>query len=94
MLGAMRYRLPASLEIADLPVLVVTGALEYRQMHDSARDLLAVLPQARGATVSFGRGSSLAKEHNWALTDPRLFAAAVRAWARGEALPLDLLPFS
>lgn len=94
MLGAMRYRLPAGLEKADLPVLVVTGALEYRQMHDSARDLLAVLPQARGATVSFGRGSSLVKEHNWALTDPRLFAAAVRAWVRGEVLPPDLLPFS
>lgn len=93
MYEAMHYRMPAGLEKANLPVLVATGALEYRQMHDSARDLLAVLPRARGVTVSFGKGSTLAKEHNWALTDPGLFAAAVKAWVRDEALPAELLCF-
>jgi len=93
MVEAMHYRMPSGLEKADLPVLVATGALEYRQMHESARDLLAVLPRARGVTVSFGNGSTLAKEHNWALTDPKLFAATVKAWVRDEALPSELSLF-
>ena len=91
MYGAMHFRMPAGLEKARLPVLVVTGEHEYAQMKDSARDLLAVLPQAQGRSVCFGEGSTLAKEHNWALTDPAFFAAAVKAWVAGKELPKELL---
>jgi pimeloyl-ACP methyl ester carboxylesterase len=93
MYEAMHYRMPAGLEKATLPVLVVTGEHEYSQMKDSARDLLAVLPQAQGRTISFGEGSTLAKEHNWALTDPALFAGAVEAWVAGKEIPINLSSF-
>ncbi len=93
MYEAMHYRMPAGLENASLPVLVVTGEHEYAQMKDSARDLLAVLPQAQGRSVCFGEGSTLAKEHNWAMTDPAFFAAAVKAWVAGKELPIELLSF-
>jgi hypothetical protein len=91
MYEAMHYRMPAGLEKATLPVLVVTGEHEYAQMKDSARDLLAVLPQAQVRRVCFGESSTLAKEHNWALTDPAFFANAVRAWVEGKGLPIELL---
>jgi pimeloyl-ACP methyl ester carboxylesterase len=94
MYKAMHYRMPPGLEKVTAPVLVATGALEYAQMHQSARDLLAVLPRSRGVTVSFGKGSTLAKEHNWALTDPQLFAATVKAWVTDSPLPADLMPVS
>jgi pimeloyl-ACP methyl ester carboxylesterase len=93
MYEAMHFSMPAGLEKAALPVLVVTGEHEYAQMRDSARDLLAVLPQAQGRSVCFGPSSTLAKEHNWALTDPVFFAAAVKAWVAGKELPVELLPF-
>jgi pimeloyl-ACP methyl ester carboxylesterase len=92
MYEAMHYRLPSGLEKVDLPVLVVAGQKEYKQMRQSALDLLHVLPQGRGAMLSLGAGSTLAKEHNWALTDPQLFAAAVRAWVEGKPLPAELHP--
>jgi pimeloyl-ACP methyl ester carboxylesterase len=93
MYEAMHFGMPAGLENAALPVLVVTGVHEYAQMKDSARDLRAVLPQAQARSVCFGEGSTLAKEHNWALTDPAFFAAAVKAWVAGKELPVELLPF-
>ncbi len=92
MYEAMHYRLPAGLDKVNLPVLVIAGQKEYKQMRQSALDLLQVLPQGRGAMLSLGPGSTLAKEHNWALTDPDLFAAAVRAWVEGRPLPPQLLP--
>lgn len=93
MYEAMHYRMPTGLEKAALPVLVVTGEHEYPQMKDSARDLLAVLPQVQGRSVCFGEGSTLAKEHNWALTDSAFFAAVAKAWVAGKELPTELLPF-
>jgi pimeloyl-ACP methyl ester carboxylesterase len=94
MYEAMHFTLPAGLEQANLPVLVVTGNLEYKQMKDSARDLLVVLPRARGVSLSLGSGSTLAREHNWALTTPELFAAAVKAWIEDGPLPAELQPFA
>jgi pimeloyl-ACP methyl ester carboxylesterase len=90
MFEAMHFRLPANLGEAALPVLVVTGEHEYKQMKESARDLLAVLPHAQGRTIDFGKGSTLAKEHNWALTAPQLFAAAVKAWVEDQPLPAKI----
>jgi pimeloyl-ACP methyl ester carboxylesterase len=91
---AMHFSLPAGLENAHVPVLVAVGKLEYKQMIQSGRDLLGVLPEARGVMVSLGKGSSLAKEHNWAMTAPDLFNAAVKAWIEGSSLPEELLPLT
>jgi len=92
--GAMTYRQPAGLERADVPVLVAVGRHEYAQMKQSGRDLLAALPRARGVIVSLGKGSSLRSEHNWALTAPDLFNAAVRAWIEDGPLPAALAPLA
>ncbi len=61
-------------------------------MRASAWDLLAVLPNARGAVVDLGKGSSLAKEHNWALSAPELFTATVRRWIEDQPIP-DVIQF-
>ena len=61
-------------------------------MKASARDLVTALPKASGALVSLGRGSTLAKEHSWALSASALFNAAVEAWIEDRPLPDELLP--
>jgi pimeloyl-ACP methyl ester carboxylesterase len=90
--SSLHYRLPAGLERADVPVLVMAGKREYKQMQQSARDLLSVLPDAHGVLVDLGKGSSLAKEHNWAMTAPALFNAIVQAFIEDHALPSESLP--
>lgn len=89
--SAISYRLPPHLGEANVPVLVVVGQREYRQMIDSGRDLVQALPQARGVMVTLGKGSSLAREHNWAMTAPQLFNATVGAWIEDQPLPAELL---
>jgi pimeloyl-ACP methyl ester carboxylesterase len=89
---AMHFSLPAGLDKVHVPVLVAVGKLEYKQMIQSGRDLLGVLPKAQGVMVSLGEGSSLAKEHNWAMTAPDLFNATVKAWIEDRPLPQELLP--
>jgi pimeloyl-ACP methyl ester carboxylesterase len=92
MYESTHFRLPPGLDKADVPVLVTAGRREYRQMIQSCRDLLAVLPQAKGALVSLGRNSSLSREHNWAMTAPDLFNETVSAWIEERRLPEELLP--
>jgi hypothetical protein len=92
MLNALKFRLPPGLEKAKLPVLVVMGSKEYPQMKQSGQDLLAVLPSSRGVMVSLGAKSSLAMEHNWAISAPQLFTATVKAWIENRPLPAALLP--
>lgn len=91
MVASLTYHLPAGLEKANVPVLVVVGNKEYRAMKMSGLDLLKVLPKARGVMVNLGAGSSLAKEHNWAMTAPDLFSTTVRAWIEDRPLPEALL---
>ena len=91
MFSSMNFRMPQGLEIVQVPVLVVTGKKEYKQMQQSARDLLSVLPNAKGVMVTLGKGSTLAREHNWALTAPDLFAATVWAWIENRSLPDELI---
>ncbi len=93
MLSNLRFRLPPGLEQVKNPVLVVTGSKEYRQMKDSARDLLKVLPNAKGISVDLGGNSSLAQEHNWALTAPELFTQTIAAFIEGRELPAGLKEF-
>ena len=90
----LKYRLPAGLERLTTPALVVVGSKEYASMKQSARDLTASLPNSRGNMVNLGKQASLAQEHNWALSAPQIFAAMVRAWINGDALPTELHPLT
>jgi len=87
MLANQRYRLPAGLERAAAPVLALAGRHEYPAMQQSVRDLVAALPHATGGWINLGPDSTLAREHNWALTAPEHFATTVRAWLEGQPLP-------
>jgi pimeloyl-ACP methyl ester carboxylesterase len=85
-----RFRKPAGLENVPVPTLVIAGAKEYQAMKESARDLAATLPNARAMQLNLGPKSSLAQEHNWAMTAPHLFAQTVRAWVEGKPFPAEL----
>jgi hypothetical protein len=87
MFAGFNYRLPAGLEKANLPVLVVVGNKEYKEMQASGRDLLGALPNARGVIVSLGPKATLAQEHSWAMTAPDLFTATLKAWIEDRPLP-------
>ncbi len=87
MYSGLNFRLPAGLEKANVPVLVVVGKHEYKQMQQSGRDLLAVLPNARGIAIAVEPNSTLRKEHNWAMTAPEFFNTLVKAWIEDRPLP-------
>jgi pimeloyl-ACP methyl ester carboxylesterase len=84
------FRLPAGLEKATTPTLVVAGQKEYPAMKQSVRNLAAALPHASGGFVNLGPNSSLANEHNWAMVAPKLFAETIRAWIEGKPLPSEI----
>lgn len=75
----MGLRLPLE---ARVPILVAVGEHETWAAHRAARVLARRLPDARAVTVP-GVG------HVWNLQAPALFSATVRAWVRGEALPIS-----
>jgi pimeloyl-ACP methyl ester carboxylesterase len=84
-----KFRMPAGLDKASAPTLVVCGNKEYAAMKQSAKLLATTLPNAKQATLDLGKKSSMASEHNWALTAPKLFAETVRAWAKNAPLPAE-----
>jgi pimeloyl-ACP methyl ester carboxylesterase len=94
MLENQRFRLPAGLEKADLPVLVLAGQKEYAAMRRSAADLGAALPRATVRLIALGKRASLAQEHNWCLSAPERFADTVRAWIKQEPLGEFLRPLA
>jgi len=79
-----RFRIPAGLGGVQVPTLVMVGQKEPRVVHESARDLLAVLPNAQGYVVA-----NLG--HPWNLQAPDLFARVVRAWINDKPLPQEAL---
>lgn len=81
------YRLPANLDRATAPALVVIGQKEYRIMARSARDLVQALPHASGY-VARGLG------HNWCFEAPDLFTRVAQAWIGDQPLPPGLAPLS
>jgi pimeloyl-ACP methyl ester carboxylesterase len=81
------YRLPANLEKASSPVLVVIGQKEYKAMYESARELVRALPSAQ-AYVAQGRG------HNWSLEAPDLYTQMIRAWINDQPMPPGLTPLA
>jgi hypothetical protein len=90
MLANQRYRLPAGLEKVNVPTLALAGKREYSAMKQSVRDLVSVLPFAKGGLINLGKNSSMAMEHNWGLTTPEAFAQTVRAWIEGKSLPREI----
>lgn len=90
MLANQRFRLPEGLDKATAATLIVVGHREYAAMHRSARELAQALPQAKPVELNLGRGASLGREHNWALTEPELFAETVRSWVGEKPLPQEL----
>jgi pimeloyl-ACP methyl ester carboxylesterase len=91
MYAGLHYRMPVGLGKATSRVLVVVGNNEYRQMKASGRDLLRVLPNARGVIVSLGPKARLPEEHNWAVTATDLFARTLQAWLESAPLPKELI---
>jgi pimeloyl-ACP methyl ester carboxylesterase len=89
-----RFRLPVGLEQANSPTLVVAGHKEYGVMRQSVRDLIAVLPEARGCLVDLGRGYSMAQEHNWSMNAPALFTDMIKTWIEGTPIPELLKPLA
>ena len=87
MITNQRFRLPTGLEKANVPTLALAGKKEYSAMKQSVRDLVSAMPTAKGCLVNLGKNSSMAKEHNWALTAPELFAQTLRAWIEDMLLP-------
>ena len=90
LLANQNFRLPSGLNRVTAPTLVLAGQKEYPAMQQSVRDLVGALPNARGGLVNLGNKSSMAKEHNWALTTPDLFATTVRAWIEEKPLPEEI----
>jgi pimeloyl-ACP methyl ester carboxylesterase len=81
----MAFALPSGLENVMVPTLVVVGEKEPKRMRQSARELAAALPRAKGYAVA-GQG------HNWPLKTPALFARTLRAWIESEPIPEGLIP--
>ena len=86
------FRLPEGLQKADAPTLIIAGQKEYRVMKQSACDIEVALPDAKAYLLDLGKSSSLAAEHNWALSAPQLFAKTVQAWMKSQPLPSELIP--
>jgi pimeloyl-ACP methyl ester carboxylesterase len=93
-LANQSFRLPANLVSVGVPVLALAGKHEYAAMKASAQQLAAALPNAQSRQIDLGPGASLAKEHNWALTVPELFAQALRAFITNGELPGGIRPFN
>jgi len=72
------FRLPQGVEQFTQPVLIVYGRHEYKAMRESARLLARNLVHSRLLALTLGKKSTMAREHNWALTSPRLFAETLR----------------
>lgn len=79
----MLFKMPDSLEKAEAQVLVMTGEKDYKIIKESARDLLNVLPNSKGAMA-------LKVGHMWNIENPELFNNVLRAWITDKALPEGL----
>ena len=87
LLANQTFRLPHGLDCSEVPTLVTVGEREPRVMHQSAREIVSVLPNALARLV---RGVG----HAWPLQAPELCALTVRAWLSDARLPDALEPLS
>ena len=81
----MHFRLPAGLNRVTNPVLVLVGQREFKIMQQSARDVAAAIPGAKGFQVANAI-------HFWSMQLPDLFTQTVRNWIEDRALPPELTP--
>lgn len=88
------FRLPVGLEHVRSRVLAVCGHREYDAMRRSTADIADAIPGALAREVVHARKLSLAKEHNWNMTEPELFNATIRDFVEGRPLPAELVPIS
>jgi pimeloyl-ACP methyl ester carboxylesterase len=87
MVANQTFRMPEGIEHARVPSLILCGSHEYKAMKDSAHALASKLNDSQRYQINLGQGSSLASEHNWAMTAPQAFADAIRNWLTGQPLP-------
>jgi pimeloyl-ACP methyl ester carboxylesterase len=90
MVANQTFRMPEGIENAKVPALILCGSHEYEAMKDSARTLASKLSGSQVFQINLGKGSSLASEHNWAMTAPQAFAETIRSWMSGQPLPEEL----
>lgn len=81
----MGFRLTPELARTGQPVLAVAGEREHALIKRSVAEVTGSLPRAEGRLVP-GVG------HGWIGEAPDLFAATLRAWLDGTALPPELMP--
>ena len=91
-LANQHFRLPGNLAKVPVPTLALAGKREYQVMKESARQLAAALPNGQARLIDLGAGASMAKEHNWAMNAPDLFAQTVQCFIKGAELPALLRP--
>lgn len=80
----MRQELP---ECLPAPLLVTVGGKETIPAKQAARKLTRLYPEATGRMVP-------ETGHVWALQNPDLFAATIKAWVSENPLPAALQPLS
>lgn len=68
-----RYRVPADLAAAGVPLLVVAGGRESAAIRRSVVDIPAAVPSAVGRLVP-------GAEHGWPVQQPERFGRVARAW--------------
>ncbi|MRR30936.1 alpha/beta hydrolase, partial [bacterium] len=85
-----RYRTPAGLELANVPVLLVAGAHELVEAIPTNRVLRRILPNNRSVILGKNQKWSAASEHNWPVTQPQLCAQTIDAWVTQTPLPAEL----
>jgi pimeloyl-ACP methyl ester carboxylesterase len=78
-------RLPAGLENASCPTLIVNGQKEPKVVVQSVGDFVAALPNAQGYLAPQG-------DHYWGFSNPEMFVGMVQAWIKDEPLPQELIP--
>lgn len=74
------FKMPASLENVNVPVLVMVGEKDYIIIGESAKNLLNILPNSKGA-------SALKVGHMWNMENPELFNHVIRCFLNDENLP-------
>lgn len=79
----MLFELPDGLDKVEAPVLIMTGEKDYKIIKESARDLIKILPNSRGAVA-------LKVGHLWNLESPELFNSTLAAWLNDVELPKNI----
>lgn len=92
MVANQTFCMPEGISKTGVPTLVCCGKHEYKAMKDSAKQLAHSLDNCQVYQINLGEGSTLAGEHNWAMTAPQAFADAVRNWMENKSLPDELDP--